>query len=48
MKIKEPEIYIKPQISGVNILDFHKAEYILKCSEKAAEKMKIQILSESL
>jgi fatty acid/phospholipid biosynthesis enzyme len=33
MKIKTPDIYIKPELIDVGILDFHKANLILKSVE---------------
>jgi len=45
MKIKRPDIYIKPKLTDVKILDFHKAEYILECGRDAGKKMR-KILSQ--
>ena len=30
MKIKKPDIYIKPELKDIGLLEFDKAEYILK------------------
>jgi NTE family protein len=40
MKITKPEIYIKPTLKDVRILDFHKVEYILECGKQAATELK--------
>ncbi len=40
-----PDIYVKPDISGVEILDFYKAEKVFKKAEKTKETLKKEILS---
>ena len=46
MKIEKPEIYIKPKLKDVKILDFHKAEYILECGKEAAKELKKKLRTE--
>jgi NTE family protein len=40
MKTSQPDIYIRPDISGVRLLHFNKAEYVFKRSANAAAELK--------
>ena len=45
MKIKTPDIYIKPELRDVGILDFHKANEILESVKIDVKILKIKLLS---
>jgi NTE family protein len=44
LKNSSPDIYIKPDISGVDILDFHKAEAIYGQAEPAQRKLRQELM----
>jgi len=45
MKIKTPEIYIKPELKDVGILDFHKANEVLVSVKDDVKKLKEEMLT---
>jgi len=38
-----PEIYVKPPLENVQVLDFHRAKKIMKCAQKEADGFKQQV-----
>lgn len=39
-RVKEPDIYLKPPVTGVRVLDFHRAEEIYKQAEPVKEELR--------
>ncbi len=43
MQISRPDIFVRPDIKHVRLLDFHQIEHVLECGEKAAAGLRQQI-----